>query len=92
MSGRARPRERDGRAGGETVTPLELFFDLVFGFAITQVTALGMLATVDGLSRRCVRHRHRSCQPCARRRARWRRRRLLWGQWPAIAMTWFSGE
>jgi len=27
-------------SGGESVTPLELFFDLVFVFALTQVTAL----------------------------------------------------
>ena len=32
----ARTRE----SGEERVTPLELFFDLVFVFAITQVTAL----------------------------------------------------
>jgi len=31
---------RDTAAGEERVTPLELFFDLIFVFAITQVTAL----------------------------------------------------
>jgi low temperature requirement protein LtrA len=36
---RAGPRHRD-LEGTETVTPLELFFDLVFVFAITQVTAM----------------------------------------------------
>jgi low temperature requirement protein LtrA len=36
---RAGPRQRDVD-GTEKVTPLELFFDLVFVFAITQVTAM----------------------------------------------------
>ena len=31
---------RHGRRRGERVAPLELFFDLVFVFALTQVTAL----------------------------------------------------
>jgi low temperature requirement protein LtrA len=30
--------EHDGRDGRDTVVPLELFFDLVFVFAFTQVT------------------------------------------------------
>src|SRR5262249_49116388 len=34
------PRLRTGRREGERVTPLELFFDLVFVLAITQCTAL----------------------------------------------------
>ncbi len=38
-SRRSRPPRRDDAAGGEhRVGPLELFFDLVFVFAITQVT------------------------------------------------------
>ena len=40
----AMPAEPDGEGGGqgieEKVTPLELFFDLVFVFAFTQVTGL----------------------------------------------------
>src|SRR3954447_16467811 len=35
-----RPRPTAGMREGETVTPLELFFDLVFVLAITQCTAL----------------------------------------------------
>ena len=38
MSARARPRQREGTE--ERVKPLELFFDLIFVFAITQVTGL----------------------------------------------------
>jgi low temperature requirement protein LtrA len=39
---------------GQHVTPLELFFDLVFVFAITQVTSfLSESPTWDGLLRVC---------------------------------------
>ena len=38
MAARARPRHREGDE--ERVKPLELFFDLIFVFAITQVTGL----------------------------------------------------
>ena len=38
--GAARPRLAATRREGERVTPLELFFDLVFVLAMTQCTAL----------------------------------------------------
>ncbi len=41
-AGMARPMTESGDPGEQRVTPLELFFDLVFVFALTQVT--GFLA------------------------------------------------
>jgi low temperature requirement protein LtrA len=36
----SQPRPTPSSASGQSVTPLELFFDLVFVFTITQVTSL----------------------------------------------------
>ncbi len=56
------PRIGDRNPEEQRVTPLELFFDLVFVFAITQVTAflsdhLTWTGLVQGLARGAVRRR-----------------------------------